>query len=205
MNWYRTSKVVKRAKHMSASSHRCHLCGTYLKPVDVKRNPTHHFPWGMEHLCSCGESGIWTNSIRDDIEFVKGLTGIQRDDFIHGFCNDTFCPFCFDYVVPLQTPGLFIKGTRREVRYNRGSRSYHDDDTGEPIDPSMIETFDIHGCRSRDHNTNIIWEGYGEEYGEGEYEPIYREYFKLRNELPDKLVEELRQSWEKAGGASFPL
>jgi len=205
MDWYRTSGLVKRAKHASDHSHWCHLCGGDLKPVEITKNRRHHFPWGMEHRCGCGKSGIWTNSIRNDVEFVEGITGIRHHHLAHGFCNDLFCPFCYNWILPLKTPGIFVKDTHEVARYNRDDQVYRSEESGDVVNPRGLEFLDVYGCRSQEHNTDIVWRGYEDEYAEGEYEPIYQEYFKMRGAIPDELEYELRKAWEKAGKERFPL
>ena len=103
-------RMFKIAKHVSDHSHTCIYCNSFLIPSSFSRNSNHHFPWGIVYRCSCGKSGLWTNSIRGAKEFMDVVFGnieVRNSSAEKGFCNDLFCPICFKWVLILKN-GLYL-------------------------------------------------------------------------------------------------
>lgn len=220
MNWYK-NKITKIAKHVSGKSHYCGLCGTFLKPRFLSKTPRHYFPWGIMYTCECGNSSIWTNSVRNHEEFKKVvLQGVPLDDIfgVSGFCNDIFCGECFKNIIPLKNglwfidknPIAIIQGETKDdyslyrimdlekyIRdYIRGKRDFNPEYMGEEINLDrdfygQIHGVDIYGCSSKDHNLAIVHTKSENEYGEGEYKPIYNWIIENKNKIPQQMIKEL--------------
>ena len=215
MNWYKHN--IKIAKHVSNQSHFCGLCKTDLRPRSFLRNNRHHFPWGILHSCDCGKSSLWTNSIRDGAEFMNIVFGDGTDVMRSGFCNDLYCGECLNSATYLKN-GLNADSQnnflvyvpaeeRRNGRYhpvndlenyikNYVKGSVNIGDLGPPIEPEDLELtygYDVCGCRSADHNVTVVNRGSKSEYGEGEYEPIYKWIIANKSVIPQEMIEEFKQ------------
>lgn len=195
MNWYNASKVVT-AKHWNMNTSFCRYCGKNLVPFDIVANKRHIFTWGQLFKCSCGKSGVWTNSVRDETEIQKIVAGEPLEGVQDGFCNDLFCPFCWEDVRPLQNGVYFIDngaGQLVEVKLLRegiqvgGDELITDRDTIRSVLSNMTGS-DRFGCASKQHNDGIIHKGYSYEYGEGEYGPIYEWFKRHVSDLPPGLL-----------------
>lgn len=57
-------------------------------------NKNHLYEIGQMWICNCGESRIWTNSIRNEKKFINFLNGKKNAwgevGYTNGFCNDKF-------------------------------------------------------------------------------------------------------------------
>ena len=183
-------KMYKIAKHVSKESHSCLHCGSFLTPRGLSRNQRHHFPIGIDYVCSCGESRIWTNSIRSNKDiFIRIIDGenIDHPALNQGFCNDRFCGFCHGHFGPLMN-GLLLDSNKKPMGYDdaEGVEKYIDMDNlaefAETRNPELLSdrtglatiSTDLFGCRDQNHNGAIIGWGYQAEYSEGEYDPIYQ-------------------------------
>lgn len=100
MSFYRTCLLVE-TKHHNEKSMVCGHCRSFLDQTSIVNNPKHIYSTGTMFRCRCGNSAVWTNSIRGDYEFVPNF---ERPDYDHrrGFCNDAFCGHCFGYFQPLR-------------------------------------------------------------------------------------------------------
>ena len=201
MNWYKTSQLTKVSKHMGPQTAFCKDCLADVVPIDVTYNPKHFFHFGQHFSCPCGEAQIWTNSVRNPKQLTAYIKG-EDTSHIHpsGFCNDRFCPICWNSVGAIQNSYMLYSdnGRLRHVEYSPEKRSYFYDDTGEPLKITQdnvrnLSSYDLFGCRGRQHNQSIIMRGFDYEYGEGEYEPIF-EWFKTHQNLfPSELVEQMKE------------
>jgi len=218
MNWYKKA-TLKIAKHVSETSHTCLYCDSILSPVGFERNGRHHFPWGITYKCTCGKSGVWTNSIRGPKEFMDVVFGNvppENDTSWEGFCNDPFCPFCFQYIMVLKN-GVYMTVDKKPVaivgkdnkwflheitnldlylaEYNQGtesSRSYNAKFMGKRVNRDTVSrSVDVYGCRSLKHNMGIL-KNSSLEYGEGEYKPIYEWIIKNKAKIPTAMIDELK-------------
>ena len=213
MNWY------KKAKHISPHSQYCIYCKSNIIPRSFSRNSRHHFPWGILYKCDCGKSGLWSNSIRGGKEFLKHVFDdkpLSEFPYLEGFCNDLFCPFCFSNVQILKN-GLLMDISDNPIIYIRDGkyfylsnydayiRSYNTDKLN-PTETTknsiylgksaniddVVKSVDIEGCDTLKHNIGIIRKGYDEEYGEGEYQPIYNWIKENKLKIPQEMIKELR-------------
>jgi len=222
MNWYKIRKfITKIAKHMSDHSHFCGLCGTFLKPKSFSKNDNHHFPWGINHVCDCGASSVWTNSIRNGEEFIARV--LNNEDFVgapSGICNDLYCPICYSYVAPMKN-GLWFMGKQPVVpvygatkeddhfiyeitdlekymqHYMSGGRDdkFYPEFMGEQLswdNMPNIQSYDAFGCRSKDHNYTIVLTKSSNEYGEGEYEPMWNWMRFNKDKIPQEMIKEFQ-------------
>lgn len=71
----------------------CARCKGELTPNEMTENPNHIFKHGQLFACKCGDSKIWTNSLRDMDKFKQYLQG-DADSYKTGFCCDLFCGHC---------------------------------------------------------------------------------------------------------------
>lgn len=203
MNWYRRSSITVTAKFWNSRTSFCKYCGSDLAPVSVVRNDRHHFYWGQLFECPCGESSLWTNSVRDEKEIRDLLSGKSLDEsgkypgVAAGFCNDLFCPVCWKGVVPIENGVEFVRdasGKLVEIFISRdgieisGRGKISDDAEIGRILSVKIISFDIFGCSSGSHNDGIVNRGFAFEYGESEYGPIYEWFKNNRNILPAALL-----------------
>ncbi len=122
-------------KFINSKSHFCGLCKTPLRPLSVVFNPKHIYTYGQMHICKCGKSRIWANSVRNEDKLVMFLNG-QLDRYTNGFCNDPYCGFCFGYIYPLKNG---VPSPFPEINYN----------------------LDLWGC-PKGHNDNILVHGQAE-------------------------------------------
>jgi hypothetical protein len=211
MNWF------KIAKHVSDHSHFCGLCKTDLKPRSFAKNNRHHYPWGITYACDCGKSSLWTNSIRDGAEFMNIVFGDNSARMGSGFCNDLFCGECLANATYLKN-GLNADSQKNFLVYvpaeERSMGRYHPvndlesfmkhyvkngidmSDLGPPIENKDVELtygYDVVGCRTVNHNVTIISTGSGNEYGEGEYEPIYDWIISNKHLVPQGMIKEFQE------------
>ena len=177
-------KIYKIAKHVSDHSHSCIYCKSFLKPSHFSRNKRHHFPWGINYDCGCGKSGIWTNSIRGEQEFLDVVyknSPIRNNFTEKGFCNDLFCPVCFSFfgviknglgMSTLDKPATYVSEDKKDyyitnyelymVKYNKNPDSVrkHDPECMGKEAHDIIKYVDILGCRSLKHDLGVISHGY---------------------------------------------
>ena len=203
-------RIIRISKHVSPTSHHCLLCKSKLTPKSFSRNPKHHFPWGINYFCDCKKSGLWTNSIRGEKEFMEIIFGDRlpkNSSAEDGFCNDLYCPFCFKLVGCLKT-GLMLNAQDNPIVYINDKYHLLNDldeyikeyDSGNSITMNLVgeevnknsiaQSIDLYGCRSLDHNGNIGG-GRGNEYGEAEYIPIYNWIKQNKHLVPNEMIQEL--------------
>ena len=215
MSWY------KKAKHITPISHYCIYCKTNIVPHSFSRNQRHHFPWGIVYKCDCGKSGLWSNSIRGNREFLEHVfedKPLEDFPYLEGFCNDLFCPICFSIIQILKNgldldlagdPMVYIPESEKKYYYlsdyDAYIRSYNKDVynptaatvdapyIGEEADVEKIaRRVDVAGCLTLAHNIGIIRRGYEFEYGEGEYQPIYDWIKANKSRIPTEMIDELK-------------
>jgi len=128
------NKIHKQGKFVNNSCCLCGICGTNLEARKVVKNPGHLYNVGTLFTCRCGQSQIWTNSIRNYKALVEHLN--SDEDYYQGFCNDKLCGLCFAPIVPKEN-GVLVVGHE-----NR---------------------FDRLGCQRENHNQQIMADGYAED------------------------------------------
>lgn len=209
MNWY------KKAKHISPISQYCIYCKNNITPHSFSRNPKHHFPWGINYKCSCGKSGLWSNSIRGEQEFIDHVFNnkkLENFPFLEGFCNDLFCPICYSNIQVLKNgllmdnydnPIIYINKNYYYIsNYNQYILDYTKNIpinikkpyVSEKTNNNINKSVDIQGCKTLQHNIGIIRRGYSEEYGEGEYQPIYEWIKNNKSKIPQEMINEFKNS-----------
>ena len=146
MNWYKVAKFV------SPESDICGYCYKPLTPIQVALNTKHVYPIGILFVCRCSKSKLWTNSIRNEKNLLAFFAGQPNtwgeQGYTNGFCNDRFCGYCFQPVMPLEN-GFHV--------------------------PMLGETFDRFGCKTCQVNQQILNDAY-KEYPAGITEPILQWY-----------------------------
>ncbi len=91
----------------------CCICEFCQEPMVSKRittNAKHLYNIGQVFECPCGKGKLWTNSIRNEDEFIAFAEG-KRPNYRHGFCNDKKCGHCGSDVVPYKN-GVMMFGQR---------------------------------------------------------------------------------------------
>jgi hypothetical protein len=162
------------------------------------------------------KSGIWTNSIRGEKEFLNIVfKNIPPENTFaaSGFCNDLYCPFCYSWVDLLKNglgmdtlnkPAAYVNKDGKDYRitnyekymvlYNTNIESVKKHNSScmgkEALD--VIKFVNIAGCRSLKHNLGIIAHGYASEYGESEYIPIYDWIKANKNKIPKEMIKEFK-------------
>lgn len=100
-------KIYKFAwKFTKNGTYICELCKSPLLVLDITSNPNHHFTNGQLLECSCGQSKVWTNSIRFPESLLAWCNGEEvphhQNPTEWGFCNDEFCPYCWEHFACLK-------------------------------------------------------------------------------------------------------
>lgn len=113
MNW-----LQKLAKYTNSHSTICEKCLGYLVPTHIAINPKHHFTIGQMFECPCRKAKIWTNSIRNEKEFMRFLDGkpdfMGRVEYTQGFCCDKFCGDNFKALTVTKN-GIRVPGIRQNL------------------------------------------------------------------------------------------
>jgi hypothetical protein len=108
MSW-----ITKIAKYLNNSSAICEHCRTFLRAESMINNPKHIYNPGQLLICSCRKSRIWTNSVRNLdslLSYFRGKSNTWGEvKYTHGFCNDKFCGYTFDFLYPLKN-GIKVPG-----------------------------------------------------------------------------------------------
>lgn len=213
-------RIYKIAKHASDKSFTCHKCNGNLIPSGFAKNTNHHFPWGINYICKCGESKIWTNSIRSYREFKTiVLDNKPWDSYWSGFCNDLFCAKCLKphtitfsefmadsnnnlYWDDYKAQKIYKVLNIRDILIHRNSKYVKNlpEMSGEEyirkidknVDGKVVikKYLDVGGCLNC-NNCSIIRNGVEFEYGEGEYTPIYNWLKMNKNKIPQDMINEI--------------
>lgn len=199
MKLIRVSKVILSWKHvLPYKTFKCKHCKSFLDVVAVTNNPNHYFNPGQEFSCSCGKSKLWGNSVRRMQSLKDYCDGkdvvYSYNPESYGFCDDKFCPNCWDFIRCLsngykQLDGKDIldkelweicDGDREKV-----IQLYHDGKV-EYVDSSS----DVYGCESCDNKWLLDQRvGGGEFDGQKAIAIWYRENQHLwRDDLPKDFV-----------------
>ena len=150
-------KLIKIAKFvLPKSTYMCGNCSTLLNVVDVTENPKHFFNPGQLFSCSCNKSQVWANSVRriDDLkDYCDGKeTFIKTEQY--GFCNDKFCPKCWNNLSVIKNGALLLDNKMIEREELDGL-----DNLQELVDQKRLKGVDIHGCKSCQDNQSLIHQG----------------------------------------------
>jgi hypothetical protein len=108
MSWYPLVKTA--SKFLNDQSMICEFCQKPVRVIDVRTNPHHIYNIGQFMSCPCGQSTVWTNSVRNEQALLSYFSG-KTDKYYQGFCNDRFCGKCFQYLRCFKN-GVDIAGTR---------------------------------------------------------------------------------------------
>jgi hypothetical protein len=92
VNWFKLAKFINNKSAI------CGFCFQGLKPTKIMKNNRHIYNIGTFYVCSCGKSSIWTNSLRNEDNFIKYIEEGTR--YYNGFCTDLFCGVCFSNIIP---------------------------------------------------------------------------------------------------------
>ena len=161
-------KIIKLAKHVLPNkTYKCGICNQWLDIIAVTNNPKHFFNPGQHYSCPCGESQIWTNSVRklDDLEkYCDGeiLKGFSPEQY--GFCNDKFCPKCWSGFSVIKNGQLRIdnKNVSQDDLFKLKEKG---EDIQKLYDDDRLSSVDVHGCQKCQDNQNLIHQGWGSEGG----------------------------------------
>lgn len=105
---------LNETKFHNDTSMTCGHCNRKLQQKHFHTNEKHIYDRGMMFLCPCEKSRVWTNSIRSLDHFLQCVND-PAQEYRRGFCNDTFCGYCFNYLQPLKNG--FLYGGRRTDRW----------------------------------------------------------------------------------------
>jgi len=120
----------------------------------MTENRKHIYNIGIMYSCNCGESKIWTNSVRNESALLEHFEG-NTDHYYQGFCNDKFCGICYMPLIPLKN-GYILPGDN--------------------------QPYDRYGCITQQHNDKVLIDGWKEDR-EGETLGIQKWYQANKNKL----------------------
>jgi hypothetical protein len=157
-------KIIKLAKHILPNrTFKCGHCNGNLDVIDVTNNPKHFFNPGQLFSCFCQKSQIWANSIRNPKELVEYCDGGSKDVEAFGFCNDAFCPKCWQNAYPLRTPGFVYNGRSYYYKDAYGETGLismlSEEEIKNKLDSGEIIYGDIWGCEKCEDNQLLIHQG----------------------------------------------
>jgi len=183
-----TKRVVSFKHTIPNETYKCGYCDGLLDVVDVTVNPRHHFNPGQEYMCPCGKSQLWTNSVRY-IDALKDYCDGKpvdhtKDPEKWGFCNDEFCPGCWEYIRVLSNGRLTLDG---EEILSNDLWELCDKDSDKMRDMwisgrvKQISPEDIYGCNGCVNNDRII--RVGKKGGEFEGQEITAHWYRDHQDL----------------------
>jgi hypothetical protein len=155
--------MLKTAKFITNQTFVCGHCSSPLKVVEVKNNPRHIFNPGQLFSCECGKSQVWANSVRYMAELEKYCDGADKEELgakwpeSFGFCNDSFCGKCFDYLKVIKNAMPIFNGV--PTTWPDLETQLPPDEMKRVLENREVEIFDVYGCNSCEDNQFLIHQG----------------------------------------------
>jgi hypothetical protein len=159
-------RLIKIAKFVLPNvTYTCGHCRSNLKITDVTKNPKHFFNPGQLFSCDCTKSQVWANSVRRMNHLLDYCDG--KETYIsveqYGFCNDKFCPKCWEDLAVLKNGQLILDNQKID---NNDLNDFSPEELQNLVNEGRIKSVDIHGCRSCQDNQFLIHQG----IEDGEYD-----------------------------------
>lgn len=105
------------SKFFTTGAGACLHCRSGLIDVDLGQNASHLYSVGILYACPCGQSALWTNSVRrvytlEDAKLFLSRISQPGGYWPGGYCNDLFCGVCLTNADVLKT-GIDFTGRRQ--------------------------------------------------------------------------------------------